>query len=80
MTRARAPASVMEQAHGAPLMQVEVGGQLPQMWLGFWRLIDLEEQIDGILPVCIWRTEDEHDSIRTVHAEQKMFGYESATS
>lgn len=47
------PASVLRQGHGVPLVQVEVSGQLPQVRLGLRRLVDLEEQVDGVLPVSI---------------------------
>lgn len=48
------PASVLGEGHGVPLMQVEVGGQLPQVRLGLYWLVDLEKQVDGILSVSIW--------------------------
>lgn len=57
LTNTHAPASLMRQGHGIVLVEVKVCRQLPQMWLGLWRLVNLEEKVYGILPVGILETE-----------------------
>lgn len=47
------PASVFGQSHGVLLVQVEVSGKLPQVRFALGRLVDLKEQVDGVLPVSV---------------------------
>ena len=47
------PASVLQKAECVGLVQVEVSGKFPQVRLVLPRLIHLQEEIYGILSVCI---------------------------
>lgn len=39
------------------MVQVEVRGKLPQVRFALGWLVDLKEQVDGVLPVSVWRAE-----------------------
>lgn len=67
------PASVFGETHGVLLVQVKVGGKLPQVWLALGRLVDLKKQVDGVLPVGICRKETDTLRISFIDTEKAFF-------
>lgn len=65
------PASVDGESPAARLMQIKVRWQLPKMWLVLRRLVNLEKQVDGILPVCVWRSQTHANDMIHINRNNK---------